>query len=96
MEVNGFDVDVRVESVFVEKHRAASVVGHMEPVGEEFMIYKINRLLQGDNVPFSCNLFFNCAFFAALMPWIPVVDAQSLLNVGARRHVGIKEIFLGG
>ena len=96
MKVNGLDIDVKVEGVFVEKHRAASVVGRMEPVGEEFMIFIINRLLQGDNVPLACDLLLNCAFFTTSRSCIPIVDAQSLLNVGARRHVGIKEIFLGG
>ena len=31
MMVNGLDFDIRVEGFFVEKHRAASVVGNMEP-----------------------------------------------------------------
>ena len=96
MEVNGLDFDVREEGVFVEKHRAASEVGNMEPVGGEFMVHIINRLLQGDNMPLACVLFFNCAFFATSRSWIPVVDAQPLLNVRALRRVGTKEIFLGG
>ena len=60
MEVTELDFNVRVEGVFVEKHRAASVVGNMEPVGEEFMVHIINRLLQSDNVPRACDLPFNC------------------------------------
>ena len=68
----------------------------MEPVCEEFMIHIINRLLQGDYVPLSCNLFFSCAFFATSRSWIPVVYVQPLLNVRAFWHVGIKEINIPG
>ena len=32
MMVDELDFDIRVEGVFVEKHRAASVVGNMEPI----------------------------------------------------------------
>ena len=32
MKVTGLDFDIRVEGVLVEKHRAASAVGNMEPV----------------------------------------------------------------
>ena len=32
MKVTGLDFDIRVEGVFVEKHRAASAVGNMKPV----------------------------------------------------------------
>ena len=80
----------------VEKHRATSVVSNMEPVCEEFMVNVVMRLLQGDNVPLSCNLFFNRAFFSTSRTWILVVFAQPLLNGRAVGHVGIKEIFLGG
>ena len=55
MEVNGLDFDIRAEGVLVEKHRASSVVGNMEPVCEEFMVHTSNRLLQGQKVPFSPN-----------------------------------------
>ena len=40
------------------------------------MVHIINRLMQSDDVPLSCNLFFNCAFFATSKSWIPVVFAQ--------------------
>ena len=63
----------------------------MEPVCEEFMVNVVMRLLQGDNVPLSCNLFFNRAFFSTSRTWILVVFAQPLLNGRAVGHVGIKE-----
>ena len=40
------------------------------------MIHIINRLLQGDNVPFSRNLLFNCAFFAKSRSWIPTESSR--------------------
>ena len=39
VKVDGFDLDIREESVLVEEHRASSVVGHMEPVREELVVY---------------------------------------------------------
>ena len=54
-------------------------MGNMEPVCEEFVVHIINRLLQGDDVPFPCNLLLNSAFSSTLRSWIPVVDAESFL-----------------
>ena len=56
------------------------VVSHVEPVREELVVNMLNRLLQGDDVPFSCNLFLDSALFSTSRSWIPVVDAQALLN----------------
>ena len=78
--VDGLDLDIREEGVLVESHRATSVVGNMEPVCEEFVVHIINRLLQCDDVPFPSNLFFESALSSTSRSWIPVVDAQPLLN----------------
>ena len=75
MEVNGFDLDIREKGVLVDKHRASPVVSYVEPVREELVVNTLNRLLQGDNMSFSCNVFFDSALFSTSRSWIPVVDA---------------------
>ena len=79
MKVDGLDLDIREESVLMEEHHASSVVGHVEPVREELVVNVFNRLLQGDDMPFSCNLFLDSAFVSSMGSWIPVVDAQPFL-----------------
>ena len=80
MEVDGLDIDVGVEGVLVEKNRASSVKGHVEPICKEAMIDIINRFLHGKDMPLACNLFFDGIFFSASEPRVPVVDAESLLH----------------
>ena len=46
MQVIGFDLDVREESVVIEEHRASSVVGHVKPFREELVVNRFNRFLQ--------------------------------------------------
>ena len=55
-----------------------------------------SRLLQGDNVPFSCNSFFDSTLFSTSRSWIPVVDAQPPLFGWAVGHAVIEEIFSSG
>ena len=43
VEVNGLDFEVREEGVFVEMHRATSVVSNMEPVCEELVVNIFGR-----------------------------------------------------
>ena len=63
------------EGILVEQHRASSVVSYVEPVREELVVNIIKCLLQGDDVPFSCNLFLDSALSSTSRSWIPVVDA---------------------
>ena len=74
MKVNKLDFDVRVEGVFVEEHRASSVVGHVEPMCQNIMVNIFNCFLQCDD----CDLFLKSTFFSTSRSWIPVVDAESL------------------
>ena len=76
MKVDGFDLDIREESVLVEEHRASSVVSHVEPVREELVVNVFNRFLQCDDMPLACDLFLNSALPSTSRSWIPVVDAQ--------------------
>ena len=78
VKVDGFDIDVRKESVLVEQHCASSVVGHVEPVREELVIDLFNRFLQGDDVPlFPSNVFFNGSSFSASRSSIPDIQGGS-------------------
>ena len=61
VEVDGFDLDVQKEGVLVEQNRASSVVDHVVTAREELVVNVFNRLLQRDDMPFSCNLFLNSA-----------------------------------
>ena len=79
MEVIGLDLDISVEGVFVEEHRASSVVSFVEPVREEFVVNIFNRFLQCDDVPLACNLFFKSTFISTSGSWIPAVDAELFL-----------------
>ena len=66
MKVNGFDVDIGVEGVFVEENRTACRMGHVEPIRENVMIYIFGRLLQGNDMPPPCNLLFEGIFFSPM------------------------------
>ena len=79
MKVDGFDLDIREESVLVEEHRASSVVGHVEPIREKLVVNMLNRFLQGDDVPLACDLLLDGAFSSTSGSWVPVVDAEPFL-----------------
>ena len=51
--------DIRKKGILVEQHRASPVVSYVEPDREELVVDILNRLLQGDNVSFSCNAFLD-------------------------------------
>ena len=91
VKVNRFDLDIREKGILDEQHRASSVVSYVEPVREELVVNILNRLLQGDDVPFPCNLFLDSALFSTSRSWIPFVDAQTLLNGWAVWHAAVEE-----
>ena len=39
-------------------------MSHVEPVREELVVNILNRLLQGDNMPFSGNVFLDSVLFS--------------------------------
>ena len=55
MKVDRLDIDVRVEGVLVEENRATSVMGHVEATCKNVMIDMLRRILQGNEMPPSCN-----------------------------------------
>ena len=76
MKVNGFDIDVGVEGILIEENRAACVVGHVEAIREKLVINVVGCLLQGNDMPPSCNLFLEGIFFSSSWSRVPVVDAD--------------------
>ena len=80
MKVDGLDIDVGVEGVLVEENRAACVMGHVKSFLKNVMINILGCLLQGHDMPTSCNLLFGGIFFPTSGSIVPVVDAESLLH----------------
>ena len=62
-----------IEGVLIEENRAACVVGHVEPICKNVMIYILRCLLQGFDVPFHRNLFFEfpCGFMRSPQMQLP-------------------------
>ena len=56
------------------------VMGHVEAIREELVVNIFGRLLQGDDMPPSCNSSFEGILFSPTGPWVPVVDAEPLLH----------------
>ena len=50
--VDGFDADVRVESVPVEENRAARKVGHVKSFMKDFVFDIVRSFLQENDMPF--------------------------------------------
>ena len=78
MKVDGFNTDVRVESVLVEENCAACIVGHVKPFMKNIMLNILRCFLQGNNMPLLRNLLLKSVILSASGPRIPVVDAESL------------------
>ena len=54
-------------------------MGHVEVIREKLVVNVVTRLLQGNDLPPSCNLFFEGIFFSPSGSRVLVVDAESLL-----------------
>ena len=80
MKVDRFDADARVQSVLVEENRAAREVGHMKPFMKNIVFNIIRCILQGNNMPFPCNLSLDSVFRSTSGSRIPVVNAESPLR----------------
>ena len=76
MKVDGLDIDVGVEVVFVEENCTTCVMCHVEAIREKLVVNVVGRLLQGNDMPPSCNLFLEGIIFSP----IPVVDTESPLH----------------
>ena len=80
MKVDGLDIDVGVEGVLVEENCTTCVMGHVEAIREKLVVNVVGPLLQGNDMPPSCNLFFKGTFFSPSRSRVPVVDAESPLH----------------
>ena len=68
MNVDRFNIDVRVECVLVEENRAACEVGHMKPFMKDVVFNIIRCFLQGNDVSFHRNLVLDIIFFSTSGP----------------------------
>ena len=80
MKVDGLDIDVGVEGVLIEENRTACIMGHVEATCKNVLINMFGRILQGNDLPPSCNVFFEGIFCPPSGSKVPVVDAESLLH----------------
>ena len=64
----------------VEENRAACKVGHVKSYLKNVVINMFRRLLKGNDLSFSRNLFLKCVFLSTSGPRVPVVDAESFLQ----------------
>ena len=67
VKVDGFDFDVGKESVLIEQRCTSSTMGHVEPIREKLVVNVLNRLLQGNDVPFPFDLLLDSAFSSTSM-----------------------------
>ena len=65
-------------------------MGHVEASREKLVVNTFGRLLQGNDMPHSFNLFFEGIFFSPSFSRVPIVDAESLLHnwSGSKMLVG--------
>ena len=68
------------KGVFVEENRATCAMGHVEAIREKLVVNILGRLLQGNDMPPSCNLLLEGIFFSPTGSRVPVVDAESPLH----------------
>ena len=77
VEVDGLDSDVRVKGVFVTQDSTTSIMGDVEVIREALVLEVLDRFLDGNNVSFPRNVFFNGTFCASSRSRIPAQDAEA-------------------
>ena len=92
VEVNGADLNVRMEGVLVEKNSASGVMSHMKMTRQIIVLEVLNCLLQGNDVPFPRDVFFDGAFFASSRSRVPVQNAEACLLKQLVWHVVVRAI----
>ena len=97
MKVDGLDIDVGIEGVLIEENRATCGMGHVEAIREKLVVNTFGRLLQGNDMPPSCNLLFEGIFFSPSGSRVPVVDAESPLHsrTGRKAFTGTVHVRTG-
>ena len=76
MKVKRLDVNIRAESVRVEENRATCAMGHVEAIRQKLVVNIFGRLLQGNDMPPSCNLLFEGIFFSPTASRIALAQAN--------------------
>ena len=89
MKVDGLDVNVGVNDVLVEENRATSAMGHVEAIREKLVVNIFGRLLQGNDMPLSCNLFEGIFVFVAIPPRNTIEITCNQVNMSTT-HNGTK------
>ena len=72
-------------------------MSHVEAIREKFVVDMVRRLLQGNDMPPSCNLLFEGIFCSPKGSSVPVVDAESPLHnrTGRKAFVGTVHVRRG-
>ena len=73
------DLDVGVESIFVEQESTPAVVSHMEAVRQKVVLEVLDGFLQRDDVPFPRNVTFNSSCFSTSRTRFSTFDAEPRL-----------------
>ena len=92
VEVNGLDFDLRVKVVLVEQDSIASVVGNAKVIRETLVLEVLNRFVEGNDVPFACNVLFNGTFSASSRSRVPAQDAEACLLEKTVWHAVVEAI----
>ena len=70
-------------------------MGHVEAIREKLVINVVRRLLQGNDMPPSCNLWFEGIILSLTGSRVPVVDAESPLRNRTGRKVFSGTVYVG-
>ena len=62
------------------KNRTAREMGHMKAFMKDSVVDVVRSFLLGDEVPLSCNLFFDSIFCVSSRSKIPVVNTKPPLQ----------------
>ena len=82
------------KGVLVEENCTTCVMGHVVPTCEKVVVNVVGRLLQGNDVSHSCNLFLEGIFFFTSGPRVPVVDGEPLLHRWQSRKMFVSTVCL--
>ena len=94
MKVDGFDINVGVKGVLVEENRATCAMRHVEATREKLVVNIFGRLLQGNDMPRSCNLLFEGIFFSPTRSRVPVVVGGSFSARVPRSSAEVRRVFI--
>ena len=68
VQVNGGNFDVRVKGVLVERYSTSSKMSHFKMTRPVIVLEVLDCFLQGDDMPFSRNVFLNDLLSLVVVP----------------------------